>query len=170
MRARRAGTLSAVTRAAAGLLVLSGCLRWSASLPLRRASASFQSFSEEVRQQFRGAGAVPAQLPVLVCRRHVRRHRYRRAGAGRDHVDRGGQSLHPQRLSRIPPSTCDRPAGSADGKWVSLIVKFGALSSSFSCRCNTRSTCNFSAGFGLFRRCRLCCSASIPAGSTHGRC
>ena len=65
---------------------------------------------QAVRQQFRGAGAVPAQLPVMVCRRRLRRGRHRRAGAGGDHVDRRGQSLHPQYPSRVLQQESDRQA------------------------------------------------------------
>jgi hypothetical protein len=50
------------------------------------------------RQQHRRAAAVPEDVPGLVRRRRVRGDRHRRAGPGGDHVDRGGQSVHPQHL------------------------------------------------------------------------
>ena len=56
-------------------------------------------------ERFGNNFAVPAlflsHVSRLVRGRRLRRHRHRRAGAGRDHVDRLRQSLHPQHLSRI---------------------------------------------------------------------
>ncbi len=69
-------------------------------------------------KQFGNNFAVPALLlhsfPVLVRRHRVRRHRHRRAGAGGDHVDRRGESLHAQHSSRVHQQESHRQAGSAD--------------------------------------------------------
>ena len=76
--------------------------------------------------------AVPAlflhMFPELVRRHRLRRHRHRRAGAGRDHVDRLRQSVHAQHLSRIYRSQLqagargagrqDRVAGGQTGRAV----------------------------------------------------
>ena len=50
----------------------------------------------------RRAALLRPDLPRLVRRRLLRRDRDRRAGAGRDHVDRGGEPVHPQHLPRVP--------------------------------------------------------------------
>jgi Na+/proline symporter len=63
---------------------------------------------QAVRQQLRGAGAAAAQFSVLVRRHRLRRDRHRRAGAGGDHVDRRGQSLHAQHPPRIHQPQSDR--------------------------------------------------------------
>ena len=71
---------------------------------------------QAVRQQLRGAGALPAQLPVVVCRHRLCRDRNRRAGAGGDHVDRRGKPLHAQYPPRVHQQESDRQARSADGE------------------------------------------------------
>ena len=76
--------------------------------------------------------AVPAlflhDVSRLVRGRRLRRHRHRRAGAGRDHVDRLRQSLHPQHLQGISSARTARRAREAQvAKIVSLVVKLGAL-------------------------------------------
>jgi hypothetical protein len=43
------------------------------------------------------------------------------------HVDCGCKSLHAQHPPRVHQYKSYQQAGSPDGKWVSLIVKFGAL-------------------------------------------
>ena len=48
-----------------------------------------------------GAAAVRERVPRLVRRRRVRRDRDRRAGAGRDHVDRRREPVDPQRLQGV---------------------------------------------------------------------
>ncbi len=55
----------------------------------------------EIRLELRGARAIPADVSKLVRGRGVCRHRHRRAGAGRHHVDCLRQSFHAQYLSRI---------------------------------------------------------------------
>ncbi len=57
------------------------------------------------------AAAVRQDVPRLVHRGGVRGHRHRRAGAGRDHVDRGGEPVHPQHLQGVPPPRRHRRAG-----------------------------------------------------------
>ena len=62
------------------------------------------------RQAQRAAGHPPAVrglLPVLVRRRRLRRGRDRRARPGGDHVDRGGEPLHPQHLPGVDPPERD---------------------------------------------------------------
>ena len=56
---------------------------------------------QKLRQQFRGAGAVPAHVPRLVRGRRLCRHRHRRAGARLDHGDRLRQPFHPQHLQGV---------------------------------------------------------------------
>ena len=60
---------------------------------------------QAIRQQLRGAGAAAAQLPFVVRRHRLRGHRHRRAGAGRHHVDRRGESVFAQYSPRIHQST-----------------------------------------------------------------
>ncbi len=71
---------------------------------------------QAVRPEFRGAGADPGDVSVVVRRRRLRRDRDRRAGAGGDHVDRGLELVDAQHLSRIHPSRLHRGAGIADGQ------------------------------------------------------
>ena len=75
--------------------------------------------------------AVPAlflaDVPQLVRRHRLCRHRHWRAGAGRDHVDRLRQSLHPQHLQGIHQSRLHAARESQVAKIVSLVVKVGAL-------------------------------------------
>lgn len=75
-----------------------------------------------VQEQFRGAGAFPAQFPVLVRRRRLCGHRDRRSGTGSHHVF----TRNVYREFFHPRATDKQEAQMA--KWVSLIVKFGALS------------------------------------------
>ena len=128
-RAAAATPSAATRRCCRAIRSCSGCSRWSASSPSPPASARCRNtpWASSSSAILRGAGADPARLPVLVRRHRLRRHRHRRPGAGRDHVDRRGQSLHPQHPPRIHQQEPDRQARSADGEMVSLIVKFGAL-------------------------------------------
>ena len=54
------------------------------------------------RRQHDRPAAVPADVPELVHRHRLRRHRHRRAGARGDHVDRRGEPVHPQHLQGVP--------------------------------------------------------------------
>ena len=51
-----------------------------------------------------GAAAVRAHVPELVRRDRLLGDRHRGAGAGGDHVDRGGQPVHPQHLQGVLPA------------------------------------------------------------------
>ena len=67
-------------------------------------------------------------VPELVHRGRLRRHHHRRAGPGRDHVDRAPPTCSPgtsspSSSSRTPRPRCRRGCPS----WVSLVVKLGAL-------------------------------------------
>ena len=107
-----------------GLIALLGYMALAAGVDKMPAYAA----GFKIRRQFRGAGAVPADVPVLVRRLRLRRHRHRRAGAGGDHVDRRGQSVHPQHLPRVHQPELHADAGSAAWpRCVSLVVKLGAL-------------------------------------------
>ena len=112
----------------------------------RRKPSRIRRRLQTIRQQFRGAGAVPAQLPVLVRRHRLCRDRHRRAGAGGDHVDRRGESLHPQHPSRVHQPESDRQAGSADGEMgvAGGQVRRADLHHLRAAR-NTRSICSSSA-------------------------
>ena len=98
------------------MLGSAGAVRLLRDRRRRRQASRIRRRLQAVRQQLCGAGAVPAQLPVLVRRHRLCRDRHRRAGAGGDHVDRRGQSLHPQHPSRVHQQESDRQAGSADGE------------------------------------------------------
>ncbi len=81
-----------------GLIALLGYMAISAGVkPLPGAKAGSR------RQQHGRAAAVRPAVPGLVRRHRVRRDRHRRAGAGGDHVDRGGEPVHPQHLQGVPP-------------------------------------------------------------------
>ena len=71
---------------------------------------------QKLRQQFRGAGAVPAHVPALVCRTCLRRHRHRRADAGLHHGDRLRQPLHPQHLQGVHRPGLHAADGGQDGQ------------------------------------------------------
>ena len=78
------------------------------------------------RQAQRAAGraaVLRGQLPELVRGSRVRGGRDRRAGAGGDHVDRGGEPVHPQHLpgvlrARTSPGR-RRPASRRSRRWSS---------------------------------------------------
>ena len=63
-----------------------------------KAMPAYAAGLRQLRQQFRRARAVPAHVPGLVCRRGIRRHRHRRAGARLDDGNRLRQSFQPQYL------------------------------------------------------------------------
>ena len=76
--------------------------------------------------------AVPAlflsDVSQLVRGRGLRRHRHRRAGAGRDHVHRLRQSFHPQYLSRVHRARLHaRRRKRSVAKIVAFVAKLGAL-------------------------------------------
>ena len=91
-----------------GLLALFGFMALAAGrgqdARIRRGSSTTATTSRCPALFLRG-------LPVLVRRPCVRRHRNRRAGARRDHVDRNRQYLHPQHLSGVHHPDLDRRAG-----------------------------------------------------------
>ena len=92
-------------------------------------------------------------VPELVRRRRVRRHRDRRAGAGSDHVDRGGEPVHPQHLQGVHQArTPTRRQEAKVSKIVSLVVKFGrAAVRAARWTSRTRSTSSCSAASGSCR-------------------
>ena len=66
------------------------------------------------RQAERAAGhpaAVRGPVPGVVRGRGLRGDRHRRARAGGDHVDRGGEHLHPQHLQGVDQARRDAAAG-----------------------------------------------------------
>ena len=75
-----------------------------------------------------GAAAVRERVPAVVRRRRLRGDRDRRAGAGGDHVDRGGEPVDPQHLQGLhQAATPPTQQEATQSKLVSLLVKFGAL-------------------------------------------
>ena len=104
--------------AAAGLFVPARADRAARLHGASRPASTRPEFADASRStaQFRRAGAVPHDVPVLVRRRRLRRDRDRRAGAGRDHVDRRGQSVHAQHLQGVHQPGLHPGAGIADGQ------------------------------------------------------
>ena len=135
-----------------GLLALVGFMAIAIGV---QTMPEFADGFKHYRQQLRGAGAVPGDVPELVRRRGLRRDRHRRAGAGGDHVDRHRQHLHPQHLPRVHQSRLHRRAGKPDGE-DRLAGDQGRRAGVHlrHCRCSTRSSCNCSAACGSSRRCR----------------
>ena len=88
-----------------GLLALVGFMAIAIGV---QSMPEFADGFKRYSNNFSVPGAVPGDVPVLVRRRGVRRHRHRRAGAGGDHVDRHRQHLHPQHLSRVHQSGLHR--------------------------------------------------------------
>jgi len=84
----------------------------------------------------------------VVRRRRVRRDRDRRSGAGRDHVDRGGEPVHPHIYRAYFEHGASPAREAAVSKVVSLIVKLGALIFVLSLTGRTRSTSSCSAASG----------------------
>ena len=126
----------------------------------------------QAQRAARRAAALRGQLPELVRRGRVRGDRDRRAGAGGDHVDRGGEPVHPQHLpDLLRARTSRREQEARVSKIVSLVVKFGALV--FVLSLDRQNAINFQLLGGIwilqtFPAHRA--SASTPAGSTGGRC
>ena len=71
--------------------------------------------------------AVRDDVPRLVRGCGLRGDRHRRAGPGGDHVDRGGEPLHPQHLQGLHQAGRDARAGDQGLQAGSLLVKVGAL-------------------------------------------
>ena len=71
--------------------------------------------------------AVRGLVPELVRRRRVRGGGDRRAGAGGDHVDRGGEHVHPQHLQGVDQAQRDPCRGGQGLQARSLVVKAFAL-------------------------------------------
>ena len=68
------------------------------------------------------------RFPSWFAGDRLRGHRDRRAGAGGDHVDRGGEPVHPQHLPGRSSSRDATPQQEATvSKIASLVVKVGAL-------------------------------------------
>ena len=117
------------------------------------------------------AAAVRERVPDLVRRRRVRGHRDRRAGAGRDHVDRRREPVDPQHLQGLHQPRRHPRAGGAAGQGglaAGEVRRAGVRARSVQRR--TRSTCSCSAASGSCRPSRRSWSASTPGGSTDGRC
>jgi hypothetical protein len=84
---------------------------WPLGFPAMRSN-----MSAPVRQQFCGTCAVAAQFSLVVRGRGVRRHRYRRSGARRHHVDCRRQSVYAQHSPRVHQQERHRQAGIAHGE------------------------------------------------------
>ena len=102
---RRNAALLAAYSFILGLIALLGYMAIAAGVDKDPAYAA--GFTQYWRE-FRGARAVPRVVSVLVRRHRLCRHRHRRAGAGRDHVDRLRQSVHPQSLQGVPAARLQR--------------------------------------------------------------
>ena len=87
-----------------GLLALLGYVAIKAGTHADRAGRQDQSAAGH-------PAAVRGPLPELVHRGRLRRDRHRGPGAGGDHVDRGGQPVHPQHLQGLPEAGGDRRPG-----------------------------------------------------------
>ena len=105
-----------------GLLALLGYVAITAGV-----EADHQRVDRPAGQQHPRAGAVRQPVPRLVRRDRLRRHRYRRPGAGGDHVDRRGQPVDPQHLQGVPRKDATPKQEATQAKWASLVVKFGAV-------------------------------------------
>ncbi len=93
-----------------------------------RGEAAARRQGRQRRQQHGRAAAVRPEVPGLVRRHRVRRDRHRRAGAGRDHVDRRGEPVHPQHLQGVPEAgRHPRRRRRRVSKIASLVVKVGAV-------------------------------------------
>jgi len=97
--------------------------------PLRTASTNYRSSPKGFgsSRTISRCGTFPAPLPVLVRRRRLRGHRDRRLGAGSHHVDRGRQSVHAHIYREFFNAHVTDKQEAQMAKWMSLIVKFGAL-------------------------------------------
>ena len=168
----RAATRSAATpRSCRRTPSCSACSPCSAGSRSRPAPSRSGSTASPTRS-WSSRSCSRTSFPSLVRRRRLRGHRDRRARAGGDHVDRGGQHFHPQHLQGVASSPTPPTQQEAKvGKLVSLVVKVvraGLRARRSTSR--TRSTSSSSAASGSCRRSRRSCSASTPAGSTAGRC
>ena len=133
-----------------GLLALLGFMAIAAGV---KNMPQFADGLQALRQQLRGAGADPGSVPGLVRRCRLRRHRHRRAGAGRDHVDRRGQYVHPQHLfgrSSIPTARRRRKAQIAKMRLAGGQGRRADLHL-LRCRCNTPCSCSCWAASGSSR-------------------
>ena len=110
----------------AGVLV-----RARAARPARLGRDRGRHQADRPRRQAQRAARRPAAVrglvPELVRRRRLRGDRDRRAGAGGDHVDRGGQHLHPQHLQGVAQADATPAQEAQVSKLVSLVVKAVAL-------------------------------------------
>jgi len=107
---------------------------------------------QAVRQQLRGAGLFLHSFPAWFVGIAFP-HRHRRAGAGGDHVDRRGESLHAQYSPRVhqqEPTTSRKRRC----KWVSLVVKLGALVFIIFVPTQYAIQLQLLGGIGSSRRCR----------------
>ena len=160
------GILSAIERprhppqrgAAAGLFVHARparAARLHGDRRRRRRPARIRRRLQTVRHQLRRAGAVPAQLPVLVRRHRLCRDRHRRAGAGGDHVDRRGQPLHPQHPPRVHQPESDRQQEAQMAK-IGVAGRQDRRAGLHPLRAarSMPSSCSCSAASGSSRRCR----------------
>ncbi len=100
-----------------------------------------------------GAARHPAALrghvPVVVRRSRVRGHRHRRARAGGDHVDRGGQHLHAQHLQGVDQAGRHAQAGGA-GQQDHLARRQGASRSIFVLTLDKSNAINFQLLGGIW--------------------
>ncbi len=111
-------------------------------------------------------------FPALVRRRRLRGDRDRGARAGGDHVDRGGQPLHPQHLQGVAQARRDRrsrrPRSPSSSRWSSssfaLVFVLAARQAE---RHQLPAARRHLDPADASRR---SCSASTPGGSTAGRC
>ena len=119
----------------------------------------------------RDPAAVRGPLPGVVRRGRVRRDRDRRPRAGRDHVDRSGEPVHPQHLPRLHQARRDSEAGGAglQDRLARGQARRAGVRPLPRPDCSA-STSSCSAGSGSCRRSRRSCSACSRAGSTGGRC
>ena len=110
-----------------GLIALLGFMAIAAGVARRRNTPPSSSNTAPISPCRRCS----CNLPGVVRGLRLRRHRHRRAGAGGDHVDRRGQSLHAQRLPAFISPDCTPTAEAQMAKWVSLWSSSARCSSSF---------------------------------------
>ena len=111
-RARRQAAATSIRRNAALLPALladaRASSRCSATWRIARRRSS-RSASTAATRSWPCRSCSSDMFPALVRRVRLRRHRDRRAGAGRDHVDRRGQPVHPQHLQGLLQARTPRP-------------------------------------------------------------
>ena len=110
---RRNAALLAAYSFILGLIALLGYMAIAAGVDQEPAYAA--GFSP-VWRELRRAGTLPRVVSLLVCRYRLCGHCHRRAGAGRDHVDRLRQSVHPQSLQGVPAPELQRRRRSPHGE------------------------------------------------------